>query len=525
MTPRVCGRTPLGTSRARLLLFTLAALGSGCVQLPARPELPEQFALPPGTDTTLDRMIAPVETRHPGESGFRLASDGTEAFLQRMLSVRLAARSLDIQTYIWHPDITGIYFANEVLAAADRGVRVRLLLDDLDARRNNDAIAAVAAHPRIEVRIFNPFATRHGLLAFVTEGLARFRRITRRMHNKSWIADNRFAVVGGRNVGDEYFSAGDDLNFIDLDFAMVGPVVREASAAFDRYWNHAASFPIQTLDPGSSTRPDLQRLRETLAARIAAAEDGRYTRALRSQETRAELIDGQFALQWASRYRFVVDDPSKVSRSRREIRSGPAEDALDPMVTGAREHLLIISPYFVPGRALTDSLVDLAASGKRVEVLTNSLVANDVAAVHGGYSRYRKPLLRAGVRLWELKPDGGGGPTPSSFAGSSGASLHTKAFAVDGHTLFVGSYNLDPRSTWLNSEQGVLVEDRTLTSQLEGLFAMQVTGRHAWQVQLDPDGRLRWHDDERTWRSEPRAPLSRRMQAWFARVLGLEPQL
>ncbi|RYG64413.1 phospholipase D family protein, partial [bacterium] len=350
--------------RAALACLWLLVALTGCASLPERPVLNDERARAAGTDAALDRMIAPEEARHPEQSAFRLVSDGTEAFVQRMLTVRLATRSLDIQTYIWHADLTGMYFAQELLRAADRGVRVRLLLDDVDARSKNDAIAALAAHNRIEVRIFNPFATRHGFLSFLGEGLLRFQRINRRMHNKSWIADNRYAVVGGRNVGNEYFGAGAELNFVDLDFAMIGPVVRQTSDVFDRYWNSASAYPIETLDAAAVNREALDQLRATLDEAIAAAPPGLYQEALATNANRASLIDGEWDLQWASRWRFVADDPAKVRLSRREARSRPAEDVIGPMMSGATEQLDIISPYFVPSGGQADSLVKLATGGK-----------------------------------------------------------------------------------------------------------------------------------------------------------------
>ena len=244
---------------------------AGCSSLAPRPELPEQVATPLAQDTVLDQVIGPVEAQHPGQSGFRLVREGPEAFAIRSRTALLAGRSLDIQTYIWHNDVTGGYLAFRALEAADRGVKVRLLVDDMDARSKNYAFAALDAHPSIEVRMFNPFGSRTGSLQFAFEALGSFSRINRRMHNKSWIVDNRIAIVGGRNLGDEYFGAGDEINFVDLDFAMVGPVVRDASASFDRYWNSAAAYPIALLAPGDVTAAALAELRERTAPLVAAA--------------------------------------------------------------------------------------------------------------------------------------------------------------------------------------------------------------------------------------------------------------
>ncbi len=440
-----------------------------------------------------------------------------------MQSARLAARSLDVQTYIWHADLTGIFLAEQLLESADRGVRVRLLIDDLDARAKNDRFAAMAAHPNIDVRLFNPWVTRDGTLRLAGEGMMSFKRINRRMHNKSWIADNRVAIVGGRNVGDEYFGAGEEMNFVDLDFAMLGPIVRDVSASFDRYWNSDSAYPIEALDPDSVNEEALAKLRELLARKTAEAESSRYATALRGENLVKRMIAGDWPMQWTAKYRFISDDPAKVTMKKRDAERTAVGAALMPMIESATKEIQIISPYFVPGEEATSALVGAEAVGKQVRVLTNSLVANDVAAVHGGYSRYRRPLLEGGVELWELKPQAGG-TAGSSLFGSSGASLHTKAISIDGRVLFVGSYNVDPRSTWLNCEQGVMVEDEVLARQLDAIFATQTAGKHAWQVTLENDS-LAWSDGEERFDSEPKASGSRKFQAWLTRVLHLDAQL
>jgi putative cardiolipin synthase len=487
-----------------------------------RPELPPETAVPAGSGTALDEVTAAAEESHPEQSAFRLVTEGTEAFVIRAQSARLAGRSIDVQTYIWHADLTGIFLAQQLLDAADRGVKVRLLLDDLDARAKNAGLAALAAHPNIEARMFNPFASRKGGLSKASEGLRSFGRINRRMHNKSWIADNRVAVVGGRNVGDEYFGASEEANFIDLDFAMIGPVVRDASASFDRYWNSPSAYPMELLDEESITEPALEKLRGELASRLAGVEDGRYATALRADDAVKRLVSGDWQMQWTRTWRFVSDDPHKVTMKKKDESRTHVGAELLPLVQGTQTELTIISPYFVPGDRVTAAFVGMAQSGKGVGILTNSLAANDVAAVHGGYARYRKDLLAGGVKVWELKPTAES--MDSSLFGSSGAALHTKAFAVDGRTLFVGSYNLDPRSTWLNCEQGVLVENETLAKQLEGIFDTQTSGPRAWQVTLNGKD-LQWSDGTATFDSDPDASFGRHFQAWLARVLHLDAQL
>ena len=258
------------------------------------PDAPDVVAFAPAEGGVLAERIGPAESAHPGQSGFRLLSDGTEAFVVRMQSARSATRSLDVQTYIWHADTTGAYLGQVLLDSADRGVRVRLLVDDLDARAKNDGFAALAAHPNVEVRMFNPWVTRKGTLAQAGEGALSFKRINRRMHNKSWIADNRIAVVGGRNVGDEYFGAGEDMNFVDLDFAMMGPIVRDVSATFDRYWNSESAYPMETLDPEAVTDAALERLRSGLEKRAGEAKESRYATALAGSDLVSQMIAGEW---------------------------------------------------------------------------------------------------------------------------------------------------------------------------------------------------------------------------------------
>jgi putative cardiolipin synthase len=505
------------------IFIVVLLLLAGCAQLPERPTLPDATAIVPTQSTPLDQLTGPLEDKHPGQSAFRLVVEGTEAFVSRAQSARLATRSLDVQSYIWHMDLTGRYFVQELLLAADRGVRVRVLVDDMDARNENATFAALSAHPSVEVRTFNPFASRHGALRFVAEATTSFERINRRMHNKSWIADNRIAVVGGRNIGDEYFGAGEDVNFVDLDFAMIGPVVREASASFDRYWNSPATYPIETLDPAAVTVDALNRLREELRAHVAQAEQSRYAQALRGDDAIKRMVAGDWPMQWTNNFRFVSDDPLKVTMQKKDAQTTHVGATLVPLVAAAQTRFSVISPYFVPGEELTTRLSAAAKDGRQVRILTNSLAANDVAAVHGGYARHRKDLLEGGVQLWELKPLPGMEDNASLFGGS-GASLHTKAFAVDGRGLFVGSYNLDPRSTWLNCEQGVFAESEPLALQLEGIFDRQTEGKHAWRVSLDA-GKLHWADGNEDFDEEPHASMGRRFQAWLARALGLDAQL
>lgn len=487
----------------------------------ARPALPLEFALAPAADGALDRAALGAEAEHPGQSAFRLVVEGSEAFAIRAHSALKAQRSLDVQTYIWHADLTGMALAHALLEAADRGVRVRLLLDDMDARAKSAGLAALAAHRNVAVRLFNPFASRRGFVAKVREGLSSFTRLNGRMHNKAWIADNRVALSGGRNLGDEYFHASRELNFVDLEFAMIGPVVRDVSASFDKYWNAPSVVPVELLDAPHVNAEGLKQLRTRLAAHARAARNSRYAEALRADDALKRMVAGDWQLEWAYNYRFVADDPRKVTLAARDPARAQVAAVLFHVIAAAQRHASLISPYFVPGAA-TGKLAALARSGRALRVLTNSLASNDVTAVHGGYARYREALLVAGVKLWELKRRGG--EAHASVFGSSGASLHTKAFAVDDRIVFVGSYNLDARSTWLNCEQGVLVEQAKLARQLGSIFAAHTTSDSAWQVKLR-DGALHWSAGEESFATEPHASLARRAIAWLTGLLPLEAQL
>ena len=506
------------------LAACIAALSlTACASLEPRPELPVESAVPAGGTTALDELIAAAEAKHPGLSGFRLVREGPEAFAIRARTAALAGRSLDVQTYIWHDDLTGSFLALRLLEAADRGVKVRLLVDDMDARAKNYGFAALHAHPNIDVRMFNPFSSRSGSLSLALEALGSAKRINRRMHNKTWIADNRIAIVGGRNLGDEYFGASDEVNFVDLDFAMVGPIVRDASASFDRYWNSPLAYPMDVLAPGDVSPTALQALREKIAPLVPQAENSRFAAELHQNDAVQRLVAGDWPMHWSSNYRFVSDDPLKAAGKSEGVGGSQVLELLAPLIKSSTRNVSIISPYFVPGEAGTGFLVGVDQAGSDVRVLTNSLAANDVAMVYGGYSEWREPLLEGGVMVWELKP-AAGDKVESSLFGSSGASLHTKALAVDGRIGFVGSYNLDPRSTSLNCEQGIFVESTEIATQLEDIFRTDSSGEHAWAVTLQ-DGKLQWSDGTQTHDSAPDASAGRKFQAWLARVLPVSSQL
>ena len=405
---------------------------------------------------------------------------------------------------------------HELLQAADRGVRVRLLLDDMNVHGSESVLAALDSHPLVEVRLFNPTRAREGTIARGVELLLRFFSLNRRMHNKTWIADGRVAIVGGRNIGDEYFDAAADINFMDTDAAVIGPPVKQAEAIFDAYWNSASAIPLSALvDPGTGA---LERVRASIDAGLASPRAAPYLQRLKDSPGVNDLMGGKARIHWTADAAIVSDPPEKAEGAT------PQPDWMTPVlvehVSVVERDLRLISPYFVPGTEGVNWFDSVRRRGVEVGILTNSLAANDVMAVHGGYAGYRIPLLERGVSLYELKPHGS---TSASLFGSSGASLHTKAYVLDGRRGFIGSFNLDPRSMNLNTEMGLLFESTDAAAELEALYRRKTDPRTSYRLEL-VDGALRWQDDAaqppRTWDREPEASLWRR---GAARVIGWLP--
>jgi putative cardiolipin synthase len=343
------------------------------------------------------------------------------------------------------------------------------------------------------------------------------------MHNKNLIADNRVAISGGRNIGDEYFSASKASNFTDLDFAMAGPVVADLSRTFDRYWNSEAVWPIGALLPKHAKPEDLVALRDGLQRHAQEPDAQRWLATLPGNAAVAAFVAGRMPLNWTERWRVFADDPLKARLGDARHTRSDVLRGLSQAMRESNTRVILISPYFVPGEEGAKSISDLARSGRSVTVLTNSLAANDVAAVYAGYARYRTRLLQAGVRAYELKPDPGHAGD-ISVAGSTGASLHSKAVIIDEDETFVGSFNLDPRSVSLNCEQGVLVTDAALGRELDDYFQRMTAPVHAWRVDLDEHGHTRWTDDHGSTTKTP-ASLGRRTRAAIARMLPIESQL
>ena len=457
------------------------------------------------------------------QTGVSLVPDNLAAFALRVQSARTATCTLDLQYYNWEEDITGQLLAREVLRAADRGVRVRLLLDDLYVHGTERRMATLSQHERIDVRLFNPFQLRSwGTLGSLIEFLFASYRVNHRMHNKLWVADGALMIGGGRNIGDSYFDASSQFNFRDLDLAVTGAAVSQATALFERYWN---SVRVRSIERVAVTRLQpygLDRLRELLDEAAATEAACAYLQRVEALSGLPELVGSHAIPLSADKVRIVGDPPSKRMGRRR---APGVLNAVRTSVGQAQLRVLLISPYFVPGRRGARLLTALLRRGVKISILTNSLAATDVLAVHGGYARYRRRLLRAGVTLRELKR---GGQEGRSMFGSGGASLHTKAFVVDDETAFVGSFNLDPRSANLNTEMGTFVHDQELAEQVRREYDRLIDPERSWLVTLE-GGRLTWRGhvegQMQVLHAEPDTTLIRRVMSRVFGWLPLEPYL
>ena len=471
-----------------------AALVSGCaaVRFDA-PRLPSRAFDQPG-QTPLGQSYLPQLAAAPGQSGLHLLASGPEAFAARGALAEAAAHTLDLQYYVVAHDSTATLLMDSALRAAQRGVRVRLLVDDLNVGDRESDLALLAGHPNVEVRLFNPFSLRGSFgVAQALEWLGNGDRLNRRMHNKLWIADGAVAVMGGRNLGDAYFNATPDSDFADLDVLAAGPVVAEISHSFDLYWNSAWAVPIAAIVGPPPPAPELEQAWAGLSARALRFRDSDYVRSLRKTAFGSLVRSGQVSLVIAPA-EALYDLPADAGANLAETTS-TIFPVLRQSVEGARREVLMISPYFVPGAKSLEVLCSLVRRGVRVKVLTNSLASTDVPVVHTGYARYRPRLLACGVALHELRPNRAAAKG-SHFGLSSGASLHTKAIVVDGETVFIGSMNLDPRSKHLNSEVALRIDSRALGQQMIELFDDATTLEQAFSVELDeagnPGAALHW---------------------------------
>ncbi len=434
----------------------------------------------------------------------------------------LAEKTLDLQYFIWDQGATGRILVDHLVHAADRGVRVRILVDDLNLKGHRDVlITAMDVHPNIEVRIFNPFANRSWkVLGFLTD----FGRVNHRMHNKLFVMDNAVAIVGGRNIGDHYFDVHQQVNFRDLDVIAGGPVVREASAVFDLFWNGSWSAPITALVQRSATETDLRAATNVLHEQLAK-EPYPYPLADDVATLKSELTAIFDDFIWASGH-MIFDDPNEVKEHGRTI---TMTEGFYRRIGRIESELLIEVPYFVVRERGMAAVRKLRDRGVRIRVLTNSLASNDVLVAHAGHAKERKELVAAGVELYELRSDPAVKKETSHLSGSARSSLHSKAFVFDRKDVFIGSLNLDPRSGDINTEAGLYVESPDLAAQVISYMDEGLSPQNSYRVLLDADDHLYWvtETDGKTERydHDPNSTVWQRATVRIIQMLPIRDQI
>ena len=512
-----------------LAILVTLFIFNGCATLPTDFERPESVALTDTQDTLLGLGSAVRQLSHPDKSGFHLLGNGLDAFVARAVLARFAERSIDVQYYLYHNDLIGALFTDQLLKAADRGVRVRLLVDDMDLAGRDLSVAVLDSHPNMEVRIFNPFSRKTGRTSqFVT----RYGSVTRRMHNKTFTVDNQVTILGGRNIGNEYFEADPDIAFADLDVMAIGPVVKEVSSVFDLYWNSELAYPALVLAGKPPTEEEIKQKRQLLDDFVEEQADSAYFKALRNSNLAEKIRNRQVEYIWGDAH-VVYDQPEKLLHKfdKTEYHLAPQ---IAPYFRGVEKELIIFSPYFVPGKEGTAFLSELAMRGVKVRILTNSLSSNDVRIVHAGYGKYRKELLRAGVELYELnkKLTRKQRKEKKGKEGAAKASLHSKSFVFDRKQVFIGSLNLDPRAIYHNTEIGVVLSSKELAGFMADTFEENI-GWVAFRLELVKKdyehAKIRWHGEVEgkpvVFDVEPYTSFWQRFGIGFLSILPIESQL
>lgn len=493
------------------LSLVLVACASRKVEPYPRPV--PQSALSAAPAGPFAEMENTIRSRHGDEvSGFDLLDSNEDGLRWRLALIDSATQSIDMQYYLWYGDAAGRILVKRLLDAADRGVRVRMLVDDLNTllsdagtiKIRDQVVAAIDAHPNLEIRLFNPWKDRT-LAGRIGESLVEAARVNQRMHNKAMIVDNRAAILGGRNIGDDYMGMHAEFNFHDLDVLGVGPVARQSSAVFDLFWNSDWVMPASAL-----------RLSTTKADR-----DEAWKRLVQQLELSASLEQFPLAPQsWAAEIAALMPrlhfGTSRVETDR-PVDGSIRQEMLDEifaLMQGAQRELLIINAYLIPGERSIKLLHELQQRGVTMKILTNSLASHDVPAVNSHYKQWRRKILEAGVELYEIRHDAAIKPlvadTPPTKGGFMG--LHSKAMVIDGQHVYIGSMNFDPRSAFINTEMGVIVDSDDLAEALAALIERDMLPANSWRVQLSDDRTLRWTDDRETVTSQPARNLWQRVE-------------
>jgi cardiolipin synthase C len=522
-------------------LVLVSAILAGCASLPPGSSFHKvaSTALADREQTRLGRQFGNTEPEHAGESGFRIIPVGADGFLMRMQMINAAERTVDLQYYIFHGDDTGRLLTGAVLHAADRGVRVRILVDDGETEPGDEQLTALEAHPSIQLRIFNPFAYRgHSETFRDFEFIFNHGRLDYRMHNKLLVVDNAVALIGGRNIGDQYFQIDPDSQFADDDVFAAGPVVQRLSATFDEFWNSDLAIPAEALAGGKSSRATLNEHREDLKeeSRQAKVDGVDYVKRVALGEPFEGLISGRVPLIWASA-KVVCDSPDKKKVENGTMVGRLMQPEVADVTRTVQSELLVVTPYLIPGVDGMKLLGDLRQRGVRVRVLTNSLESSTVLMAQAGYMEYRIPMLQDGVELYEIRSLLGsarGSGQTSAMSRYGNYSLHAKLFVFDRQKIFIGSMNFDQRSEHLNTEIGLIIDSPEIARQIATRFEAMVQLINAYTLVLHPGDadawpRLVWRTRENgavvDYLSEPARSGWQRFEANFLARLPLDSEL
>jgi phosphatidylserine/phosphatidylglycerophosphate/cardiolipin synthase-like enzyme len=498
--------------RKTWLALALSIL-AGCASLPQHVRKPPSTALEDPQDTTLGRIVAESEEgKGRNLSGIRLLSSGDEALDSLVALADHAERTLDIQYYIIRQDESARSLLQHVRSAADRGVRVRLLVDDLNTSGEDRRFMHLGQHANVEVRVFNPFpGGRSAIWSRILTSISDIPRINHRMHNKLFVADNALAITGGRNIGDEYFTLDTHSNFIDLDLVGAGPIVPQLSASFDAFWNSKYAYPIASLaGPAPAAPPEPPQIPLPAAPAISQAqgvaeEDADWLR----RELDAHLLK----LVWAPAT-VLADRPAKIASDVAPDQEETIANNIAKLMRSAQQEILVISPYFVPGKEGVALMRELIARGVHIRIITNSLASTDAPLVHNGYARYRVALLKMGVELSEVRPRLGQKRARFHPFRSANASLHAKTLVIDRRTVFIGSLNMDERSKHFNSELGLVIRSPEIARQVTSLID-DISADGSYRLSLDASGHIVWSSgegsEEKVWHTEPETTEMQRL--------------
>ncbi len=500
--------------RFQVFATILVIVATGCATGPI--EYPRSYSkiFTDTRDTKMGRAAAKWRSIHPGTSGVYPLNKGNDAFGARLALIDTAERSIDAQYFLMKNDMAGLVFVDKLLEAADRGVRVRLLLDDVFTEVDDDDFLLINQHPNVEMRLFNPV----GRGAYWLNYVADFDRANRRMHNKSFTIDNHVTIVGGRNIAEEYFELKSKEEFRDFDIIVLGPAAGEVGQVFDRFWNHELSVPVEAFSKGEP-KQELDDVRTEIDKDIREQSNSIYAKA-----TGSKLIQDLFFAReplFPAEVEVITDDPDKlrnvISRDHQILINRMAE-----VVANAESEIIVVTPYLIPGDEGIEFWEYVADKGVRVIMLTNSLASNNHIPVHAAYARYRHRLIQAGIELHEMRVNAIDIPEDDEESDFESVTLHTKAIMVDRRFTFIGSLNLDPRSIDINTEMGVLVDSKDMAERLATVF-MERLPKFTYRVVENDNGDLRWHalvNGEKVIEdSEPQADTWRRFKAFFSRIL------